>query len=50
MVCVSSEVEELSALCDRVLVLADGRLTDEVAGAAATPDRLNQLVHRGAAA
>lgn len=50
VLCVSSDVEELCALADRILVLHDGRLVDEVAGADARPERVNQLVHRGAAA
>ena len=50
VLCVSSDVEELCALADRILVLHDGRLVDEVSGDDARPDRVNQLVHRGAAA
>lgn len=50
VLCVSSDVEELCALADRILVLHDGRLVDEVAGDDARPDRVNQLVHQGAAA
>lgn len=50
VLCVSSDVEELCALADRILVLHDGRLVDEVAGDDARPDRVNQLVHRGVAA
>ncbi len=50
VLCVSSDVEELCALAGRILVLHDGRLVDEVAGDDARPDRVNQLVHRGAAA
>jgi hypothetical protein len=33
---VSSELAELVALCDRIVVLADGRVTAELDGAAAT--------------
>ncbi len=50
VLCVSSDVEELCRLADRILVLHDGRLVDEVAGEEARPDRVNQLVHQGAAA
>jgi ribose transport system ATP-binding protein len=50
VLCVSSEVEELCALCDRILVLDGGRLTHAVDAADATADLLNQLVHGGAAA
>lgn len=40
---VSSELEELAEVCDRVLVLRDGRICDEVAGADATTERLLTL-------
>jgi ribose transport system ATP-binding protein len=42
-VVVSSDFEELANLCDRVLVLADGRLTAELSGAAVTAQRLTRL-------
>jgi ribose transport system ATP-binding protein len=47
---VSSDVEELCALADRILVLHGGRLAHELPAADATPDLVNQLVHRGTAA
>lgn len=40
---VSSELEELSAVCDRVLVLRQGRITDEVVGSEATTEKLLAL-------
>ncbi|MBU3068052.1 sugar ABC transporter ATP-binding protein [Nocardia sp. NEAU-G5] len=40
---VSSELEELSEVCDRVLVLRDGRIRDEVVGAGATTEKLLAL-------
>lgn len=40
---VSSELEELSEVCDRVLVLRDGRIQEEVFGAEATTERLLAL-------
>ncbi len=40
---VSSELEELSEVCDRVLVLRGGTFTDELDGDAATPERLLTL-------
>jgi len=40
---VSSELEELSAMCDRVLVLRQGRITDEVVGSEATTEKLLAL-------
>ncbi len=49
-VIVSSDVGELCALADRLLVLRAGRIAHEVEAGAADPDRVNQLVHEGAAA
>jgi ribose transport system ATP-binding protein len=49
-VVVSSDVEELCALADRILVLHQGRVTHELGAEAATPDALNQLVHAGGGA
>lgn len=40
---VSSELEELSEVCDRVLVLRDGQVSDEVIGAEATAEKLLAL-------
>ncbi|WP_433191919.1 sugar ABC transporter ATP-binding protein [Nocardia sp. CA-107356] len=40
---VSSELEELSEVCDRVLVLRDGRIKDEVVGGDATTEKLLAL-------
>ena len=40
---VSSELEELAEVCDRVLVLRDGRIRDEVVGADSTAERLLAL-------
>jgi len=37
---VSSELEELSEVCDRVLILRDGRITDEIIGAEASTEKL----------
>jgi ribose transport system ATP-binding protein len=44
VVVVSSDFEELAQVCDRVIVLADGRLTREVKGEELTVDRLTELV------
>ncbi|AQP48104.1 hypothetical protein BW730_11990 [Tessaracoccus aquimaris] len=44
---VSSELEELTQVCDRVLVLRDGRLQEEVPGAEASSDRLLALAMKG---
>jgi ribose transport system ATP-binding protein len=41
---VSSDFEELAQICDRVLVLRDGRIVDEVAGADLNRHRLTELV------
>ncbi len=40
---VSSELDEVSAVCDRVLVLRDGRITDERLGSVATTEMLLTL-------
>jgi len=49
-VIVSSDVGELCALADRLLVLRAGRIAHEFEAGAADPDGVNQLVHEGAAA
>jgi simple sugar transport system ATP-binding protein len=46
---VSEDLEELLALCDRLVVLFEGRVTGELAAAEATPERLGLLM-TGAAA
>ena len=45
---VSSDVEELCAIADRILVLRGGRLAHELDTHEVTPDAVNQLVHQGA--
>jgi ABC-type sugar transport system ATPase subunit len=47
-VLVSSDVEELCALSDRVLVLAGGGVAHVVEGDDVTPDAVDLLVHEGA--
>lgn len=42
---VSSDVEELPGLCDRVLVMAEGRLTGELTGRAVSKDALLRLCY-----
>jgi len=44
---ISSELPELIGLCDRILVMADGRLTGEVAGPAMTQERIMELATSG---
>ena len=48
---VSSDAEELAAVCDRVLVLRDGRIVSELHGAALTEDAIvrNSIVSHGGA-
>jgi general nucleoside transport system ATP-binding protein len=41
---VSEDLEELLALCDRLIVLFEGRVTGELAAADATPERLGLLM------
>ena len=40
----SSDHEELAAVCDRVVVLADGRAVATLTGSDVTPEGLTQLV------
>jgi ribose transport system ATP-binding protein len=42
---VASDFEELANVCDRILVLRKGRITDEVRGADASADLLTELAH-----
>ncbi|HVV21250.1 MAG TPA: ATP-binding cassette domain-containing protein, partial [Pseudonocardiaceae bacterium] len=42
---VSSDVEELAAVCDRVLVMADGRIRTELTGDELTEDRISAAVY-----
>src|SRR5687767_7954591 len=44
---ISSELPELIGVCDRVLVVRDGRITGEVSGAAMTEDRIMHLASIG---
>ena len=46
---VSEDLEELLALCDRLVVLFEGRIAGELAAVDATPERLGLLM-TGAAA
>ena len=45
MLVVSSDLEELARVCDRVLVLRDGRITAQARGAALSAHRLTELLH-----
>jgi len=38
VIAISSDAEELVALCDRVVVMAEGRVTGELEGANLTED------------
>jgi ABC-type sugar transport system ATPase subunit len=46
----SSEYEDLSNLCDRVLVMRDGRVVSSLHGSALTHERLIEQCFREAAA
>lgn len=50
VIVVSSELEELESVCDRVVVLDRGRTTSELVGAAIDADRLHALIHGSAIA
>ncbi len=43
---VSSDLEELAAVCDRVLVMAEGTVRSELAGDALSEDRISAAVYR----
>jgi ribose transport system ATP-binding protein len=40
VICASSDYEELAAICDRVVILAQGRVISELSGAGVTKDRI----------
>jgi len=40
---ISSEMPELLGMCDRIVVMHNGRITGEVLAAEATQDRLMEL-------
>jgi ABC-type sugar transport system ATPase subunit len=42
----SSETEELAAVCDRVIVLSNGRITTELHGSALSPESIAEHVLR----
>jgi ribose transport system ATP-binding protein len=44
---VASDMEELARICDRVLILRDGTLTETVPGPGIAPHDLNELIYRG---
>jgi ribose transport system ATP-binding protein len=46
----STDVEELATLCDRVLVLRDGRVVEELSGGDVTEKRINSSSHGAVAA
>ena len=43
---VASDFEELTAVCDRILVIREGRIVDELRGEDMTPHRVAQLALR----
>jgi ribose transport system ATP-binding protein len=47
VVIASAEYEQLASVCHRVLVLRDGRVESELAGADVTEDRILELCHAG---
>jgi len=42
VVCASSDYEQLAAICDRVLILARGRVVEQVVGDAVTKERITE--------
>jgi ribose transport system ATP-binding protein len=47
VVCASTDHEQLTSICDRVLVFASGRIVEEVAGAGLTAERLAEACYVG---
>jgi ribose transport system ATP-binding protein len=50
VIVVSSDLEELTHLCGRLLVLREGRRAGELAGTQIDPDRVNHMLHQMEAA
>ncbi|MGX6446835.1 sugar ABC transporter ATP-binding protein [Patulibacter sp. S7RM1-6] len=50
VLCATSDYEQLVQLADRVLIFADGRVVDEIAGDAITKDALTTAIYAGVAA
>ena len=46
IILVSSDNDELALLCDRVLIMREGRVTNELHGPGIDPDRLGELAMR----
>ena len=42
VICASADYEQLAAICDRVLILARGRVVDQLVGQAVTKDRITE--------
>jgi ribose transport system ATP-binding protein len=45
VVCASSDYEQLAAVCDRVLVLGNGRVVRELTGGEITKERIAEQVY-----
>jgi ribose transport system ATP-binding protein len=45
ILCASSDYEQLAAICDRVIVLARGRVIAEISGTEVTKDRIGEQVY-----
>jgi ribose transport system ATP-binding protein len=50
VLCASSDYEQLGAICDRVIVLARGRVVSELAGDQVTKERIAERCYNAAAA
>lgn len=48
VICASTDYEQLSQICDRVLIFARGRITHELAGEEITKDNIAEICLRGA--
>jgi ribose transport system ATP-binding protein len=49
VICASSDYEQLAAVCDRVLILARGRVVDQLVGDAVTKERITERCYNGVA-
>lgn len=48
VICASTDYEQLSQICDRVLIFARGRIVNELSGEAITKDNIAEICLRGA--
>jgi ribose transport system ATP-binding protein len=42
---IDSEIEDLCRLCDRVLVIVDGRIVAELDSSTSSPERITEVIY-----